>query len=185
LVQKNTIHSKETFLTYWNKHYPETPPINYFFKHRLQERWLRIHSLPYAKRYADTDEEWDILLHRQNTVLTDLIEDGAVIKIVVNFTEITNPLFNEFNFINIGVFVDREAETVFQSFLFETEWQINTLNLMLKMIAQDEMRAYIIAKDCLIAPYDGGMDLIFKDAHTRDLYKKQYQPWLSAREDGL
>jgi hypothetical protein len=181
----NNIHSKESFLSYWNKLYPETPPINYFFKERLKKRWLRIHSLPESKRYAETKEEWDILLLRQNTIISDLIENEAPINVVVNFIEIDNYLFKSFDFINIGVYTDMERETVFQSFLFETTWQAYTLDSLLKMIAQDEMRAFIIAKDSLIAPYDGGVDLIFKDGYTKGVYKEKYKTWLSKREDGL
>jgi hypothetical protein len=179
------IHSKESFLVYWNELYPETPPINYFFKERLQKRWLRIHSLPESKRYAGTKEEWDILLHRQNTIISDLIGEDAAIKVVINFIEIDNYLFKSFDFVNIGVFKDMERETVFQSFLFETTWQKNTLNPLLIMIAEDEMRAFIIAEDCLIAPYDGGMDIVFKDGYTKGLYKEKYKAWLSKRQDGL
>jgi hypothetical protein len=181
----DNIHSKESFLAYWNNLYPETPPINYFFKERLKKRWLRIHSLPESKRYAESKEEWDVLLQRQNNVISNLIDEQELIKVVINFIEIDNCLFKSFDFINIGVFKDMERETVFQSFLFETIWQANSLNPLLIMIAQDEMRAFIIAKDCLIAPYDGGMDLIFKDGYTKGLYKEKYKAWLSKREDGL
>jgi hypothetical protein len=185
MEESATIHSKKSFLEYWNSLYPETPPINYFFKERLKKRWLRIHSLPQSKRYADTKEEWDILFHRQNTVIADLVGEDAAIKVVVNFIEIDNYLFKSFNFINIGVFTDMERETVFQSFLFEITWQENTLNPMLIMIAQEEMRAFIIGDNCLIAPYDGGMDVVFKDGYTKGLFKEKYKDWLSVREDGL
>jgi hypothetical protein len=53
------------------------------------------------------------------------------------------------------------------------------------MIAQEEMRAFIIGDDCLIAPYDGGVDLILKDGYTKGLLKEKYKNWLSARKDGL
>jgi hypothetical protein len=185
MTEDVTILSQESFLAWWNQLYPETPPINYFFKQQLKSRWLRIHSLPGSKRYATTKEEWDILLHRQNTVISDLIAENTAIKIVVNYIAIDNYLFKAFNFINIGVFKDEKAETVFQSFLFETTWQANTLNPMLIMIAEDEMRAFIIGNDCLIAPYDGGMDIIFKDGYTKGLFKEKYKHWLSEREDGL
>lgn len=124
-------------------------------------------------------------MHRQNTIISDLVGEDVAIKVVVNFIEIDNYLFKSFNFINIGVFTDMERETVFQSFLFETNWSTNTLNPLLIMIAQEEVRAFIIAEDCLVAPYDGGMDLVFKDGYTKGLYKEKYKAWLSTREDGL
>jgi hypothetical protein len=151
----------------------------------LNRRWLRIHSLPESKRYAQTNEESDALLHRQNSVIDDLIEQKAEINVVINFIEIDSFLFRMFNFTNIGVVVDNKAETVFQSFIFETTWETNGLNPLLLEIADDILRAFIIGENCLIAPYDGGMDLIFKDTTTRDFYKLKYKNWLSAREDGL
>jgi hypothetical protein len=39
--------------------------------------------------------------------------------------------------------------------------------------------------DTLIAPYDGGVDLILKDKEIRDQYKSKYRNWLSKRDDGL
>jgi hypothetical protein len=177
--------TKEEFEKFWAENYPETQPINYLFKHNLKSRWLRIHSLPESKRYAQTKEESDALLHRQNSIIDDLIDQNAEINVVVNFIEIDSFLFRMFNFTNIGVFVDKDRETVFQSFIFETTWETNGLNPMLIEIADDNLRAFIIGENCLIAPYDGGMDLIFKDKPTKSFYQRKYKNWLSAREDGM
>jgi hypothetical protein len=177
--------TKEEFEKFWAENYPETQPINYLFKHNLNCRWLRIHSLPESKRYAQTKEESDTLLNRQNSIIDDLIEQNAEVSVVVNFIEIDSFLFRMFNFTNIGVFVDNDSEAVFQSFIFETTWETNGLNPMLIEIADDNLRAFIIGEDCLIAPYDGGMDLIFKDEPTKYFYQRKYKKWLSEREDGL
>jgi hypothetical protein len=177
--------TKEEFQQLWAENYPETLPINYLFKHNLHHRWLRIHSLPESKRYAQTKEESDALLNRQNTVIDDLIQQNSEINVVVNFIDIDSFLFRMFNFTNIGVFVDDKTEAVFQSFIFETTWETNSLNPMLIEIADDNLRAFIIGEDCLISPYDGGMDLIFKDEPTKYVYKRKYKSWLSEREDGL
>jgi hypothetical protein len=177
--------TKEEFEKFWAENYSETPPINYLFKHNLKRRWLRIHSMPESKRYAQTKEESDALLNRQNSIIDDLIPQNSEIKVVVNFIEIDSFLFRMFNFTNIGVFVDDKAEAVFQTFIFETTWETNGLNPMLIEIADDNLRAFIIGEDCLIAPYDGGMDLIFRDETTKYFYKRKYKNWLSEREDGL
>jgi hypothetical protein len=177
--------SQQRFLTYWNALYPETPPIHQFFKHRLSNRWARIHSLPEAKRYPDTKAEWEELERRQNAVIDSLIPQGAQIRIVINFIEIDNHLFKAFNLENIGVFVDQDGETVYQSFQFFTTWESHSLNPFLNMIAGEQLRAFIIGPDCLIAPYDGGMDLILKDAHTCWAFKRKFENWLSSRLDGL
>jgi hypothetical protein len=177
--------SQLLFLAYWNSLYPETPPIHHFFKHRLTDRWARIHSLPDAKRYADTKAEWEELEQRQNAVIDSLVPQGTEIRIVINFIEIDNYLFKAFNLENIGVFVDQEGETVYQSFQFFTTWESHSFNPLLNMIAGEQMRAFIIGPDCLIAPYDGGMDVILKDPHTCWAFKRQFKNWLSSRPDGL
>jgi hypothetical protein len=37
----------------------------------------------------------------------------------------------------------------------------------------------------IIAPYDGGVDIIFGDKHPLSIFKEKYKNWLSKREDGL
>ncbi len=176
---------RKDFQQFWAKNYSETPPINYLLKHNLKSRWLRIHSLPESKRYAETEEEWSILLERQNTIIDDLIGQNSVINIVVNYIETDSFLFKMFGFTNIGVFKDEKNDAVFQSFIFETVWQTNGLNSMLRQVADENLRAFIIGEDCLIAPYDGGVDMILKDSATRNFYQNKYKNWLSKREDGM
>jgi hypothetical protein len=177
--------SRARFLTRWNAFYPETPPINYLFKRLLPTRWARIHSLPEAKRYPETNDEWRELERRQNAVIDHLVLQMTNVRIVINAIEIDSYLFKAFDKENIGVFVDEAGEAVFQSFMFETTWESHTLNPLLAMIAGDQMRAFIMAPDCLIAPYDGGMDIILKDPHTCWEFKRQFKAWLSNRADGL
>jgi hypothetical protein len=173
------------FMAFWNRAYPETPPINYLFKQRMPDRWARIHSLPQSKRYAKTPEESAILLQRQNAVFDHLIPHRAPIRVVVNSIRDGNPLFSKFTLEDIGVFRDMDAGTVFQSFQFEMDWETHGLDDMLRMIADDEVRAFVIASECLVAPYDGGVDVILKNQGTRDAFKRRFASWLSPRADGL
>jgi hypothetical protein len=185
ITPDSTQLAKAKFLSEWEKIYPESPPISQFFKFRLPNRWGRIHSLPESKRYPDTKPEWDVLLDRQNRVIDSLIPQQATIRIVINYIAIDCYLFKSFDLENIGVFVDEEGEAVYQLFTFQTTWEHATLNPLLVLIAQEDLRAFIIAPDCLIAPYDGGMDVILKDAHTCWEFKRTFKDWLSKRSDGL
>lgn len=180
-----TAQAKRRFLAFWNALYPETPPVGHMFKHHLSARWARIHTLPNSKRYAENEAERRIVALRQRGVIDHLVRRGTAIRIVVNFIEIDNPLFAAFAFENIGVIVDRPLETVFQSFQLEARWPHDGVMAMLAMIAEDTMRAFLIAPDCLIAPYDGGMDVILKDADARAAFRQHFGAWLSARPDGL
>lgn len=177
--------NKEEFSAFWSKKYNKMLPINYLFNETLGDYWFRIHSLPKSKRYAESDEEYGIIFHRQNSIIDDLIPQNVAIKIVINFIEIANSLFSRYDFCDIGVFVDNDRETVFQSFLIETKWQTNAHNDLLKDIADDNIRAFIIYDQYLISPYDGGMDVYLNNTQTRDFYKNKYKKWLSKRADGL
>jgi hypothetical protein len=176
--------NKLEFDLFWQKKYPGTLPINNLFGLTLKNRWIRIHSLPESKRYAETEAEYSIIFERQNTIISDLIAYNEKIKVVINYIAIDSPFFAKYDLSNIGVFVDNEGETVYQSFIFEIKWQQNIINDVLKEIADDQLRAYIIGKNCLISPYDGGVDIYLKDKATRDLYKNKYKDWLSQRDDG-
>lgn len=133
-------------------------PISHFFKARLPARWACIHSLHVAKHYPTTTAEWDVLPARQNRVTDSLLAPGSTIRIVVNSIKIDCYLFTAFGLENIDVFVDDAGETDFQSFQFETIWEDDTLNPLLMMITEDEMRAFVIGPAHLIsvqAPVQG------------------------------
>jgi hypothetical protein len=192
--------TKDEFEKFWAENYPETLPINYLFKHNLKSRWLRIHSLPESKRYADSENEWTILLERQNTVLNDLIAENSAIILVTGsygFEEETSETlllkelgeldFTSLNRINQHEHLkDSYSEgTFFTPYFAVTVYAKHKFDAILKKIADDEIRLFFIGEDCLIAPYDGGMDLIFKDESTTEFYRSKYKIWLSEREDGL
>ncbi|MBO0593988.1 hypothetical protein I2486_21520 [Cellulophaga sp. E16_2] len=66
-------------------------------------------------------------------------------------------------------------------------WKRNSQNDLLKNIADDEFRAMFVCpkRNCIVAPYDGGMDIIVDSQKKRDELKAKYKDWLSEREDGM
>ncbi len=195
--------TKEEFQQFWAENYPETLPINYLFKRNLKSRWLRIHSLPESKRYAENVEDWSILLERQNTVFNDLIVENSKICLVTGvygfdvkavlpdfLTEIAcldNLNFVPLESINLHELSNDWADegTFYTPYFAEDIYISHKFDSLLKRIADDELRVFFVGQDCLIAPYDGGVDIIFKDSTTKDFYKSRYKTWLSTREDGL
>jgi hypothetical protein len=205
--------TKQQFQKFWAKNFPEIPPINHLFKHTLKHRWLRIHSLPDAKRYAETDEEWAILLERQNTVFADLMPQNAKICIVSGiysneekvfektvFDEL--PYFKTLNFKELDALdmhklsKDWYDEGIkFTPCFAEETYAPNQFDCILKSIANDEWRLFFIdpKSATIIAPYDGGIDIIFNEKtplpkKNRDsvrIFRKKYENWVSKREDGL
>jgi len=83
--------------------------------------------------------------------------------------------------------VEYEDEMFFDIYVKIEKWKNGSRNEILKAIADDEIRAMFVSqsKNCIIAPYDGGVDLILKTKLERDRLKHKYKDWLSEREDGL
>jgi hypothetical protein len=193
------------FQTYWTENFAETPPINHLFKHLLKERWLRIHSLPEAKRYADTAEEWAELLARQHTLFHDLMPGNQPFYLLLGlYTQGENvfdkSIFEDYDFFKTLTFnelakVDLYKMTgdwydegmFYTPYFAEVNNQPSDFDTILKAIANDEIRVFFLntEQNCIIAPYDGGVDLILKDEKTRLFYSKKYENWLSERADGL
>src|SRR5947209_5146416 len=56
----------------WRERWPNSRPIAHELKTSEHNRWVRFHSLPDSKRYADTEAEYQEILHRHATVLREL-----------------------------------------------------------------------------------------------------------------
>ncbi|WP_299823921.1 hypothetical protein [uncultured Pontibacter sp.] len=191
---------EKDFIDYWNKEYPEAHPINHELKWIYQDRWFRIHSLPESKRYADSEDEYKIILDRQRKLFEDLIGEGEEIAISFglytdditneNYKELTD--FSEFQkVLTIDLHKERPEEyedvMYFDIFVKTEIWKKDSRNEILKAIADDEIRAMFVcpARKCIIAPYDGGVDVIVDSKEKRDRLKTKYKSWLSGREDGM
>jgi hypothetical protein len=72
----------EQFEIFWSSTYNDTIPIFHYFRYDFYDRWFRIHSLPESKNYAENETDWNILLDRQNKIITDIIGENSKIIIV-------------------------------------------------------------------------------------------------------
>lgn len=192
--------TESEFIDYWNKEYPESFPINHELKWIYPDRWFRIHSLPESKRYAESADEYKIILDRQNQLINDLIGEESEIAISFglytnditndNYKELTD--FGEFlKVLTIDLHKERpeeyEDEMYFDIYVKTENWKNGNRDEILKAIADDEIRAMFVnpSKKCVIAPYDGGVDVIVDSTENRDRLKAKYKNWLSDREDGM
>jgi hypothetical protein len=185
---------KENIESYWKLTFTECPPINYLLKVYYTERWLRIHSLPDSKRYAATNAEWEILFHTQNCILEDVFEENETLYLftgIYSNTEITfaensfsdNQSLKAYDFIPLKI-IDLyamskdycEENTFFTPHFVPILFKKNNYNELLKAIANDETRAFFLnpKTNTIVAPYDGGLDIIYKDTQIRDFYKNKY-----------
>lgn len=193
----------------WVSRYALTPPISYLLRCAYPDRWFRIHSLPESERYPRNDSEWRILLDRQNTLISDLLGADFNILLVTGdydfspdaksgWTFSPGSSIRHLSFIALQPVPLETLNTesipdeyrpgdIYRPVFSELHWQTSAWDSLLIELANDEFSAFFISvpNELIIAPYDGGVDIILKDKLTRDTYKAKYKDWLSAREDGL
>lgn len=192
--------TESEFIDYWNQEYPEALPIGHELKCIYPERWFRIHSLPESKRYAESADDFKIILNRQNQLIEDLI--GGESDIAISFGLYTNDYrndsykeladFEEFRkVLTINLHKERpeeyEDEMSCDLFVKIERWERGRRNEMLKAIAEDKIRAMFFSpsKKCVVMPYDGGVDAIVDSTALRDQLKAKYKDWLPDRKDGM
>jgi hypothetical protein len=190
------------FNAFWRTTYPETGPISYRFRHVYPDRWFRIHSLLAMQRYATTEAEWVILLNRQNYLLTDLLGTNAEVLLVTGDYEFDNIIlpeaatsalsglpFTPVERLDLHQLLPEEHKPgeYYQPSFSEQVWQSKRFNPLLRDIANCQTTVFFVSQRnaCLVAPYDGGVDVVLKDEATRDYYKQLYRAWLSPSPNGL
>ncbi len=196
--------TKQEFQKYWTLNYLDNIPLSHLLRQEYSDRWFRIHSLPESKRYAENDKEFEIILNRQNEIITDIfgletnillvtgeynwgdnkaihITDEQEIYKTYSFTRLDNIDLYKFNS------EDYDEFDIYRPAFTETTWSLNKHDKILLEIAEDKTRAFFMSfeKNVIVAPYDGGVDFILKDNLSKEFYKNKYIHWLSEREDGL
>jgi len=167
---------------WWSEHFPDSPPVGFMLRQIYLERWLRIHSLPESKRYAETEDEYAELLLRHNIVATEALGEGSECYLIQGFWVEPNSGQDGWIVTILGEEQDLRFEVI------ETIWSRNQHNALLREVADWKTANVVFAsRDSwrIYAPYDGGADLIFCNGQERNERKQKYQAWLSAYPEGL
>jgi hypothetical protein len=179
---------------FWQTIYPLCPPINHLFKIFYTDRWLRIHSQPDSKRYAETDDEWETLLNTQNNILDDVFNDNEKFYLftgslssntfnIVEGSEIKHQCLQNFKFSAMelvdlhAVTKEYYAEDIFYTPVFTAlQYTSKGYNNILKSIANDELRVFFLnpKTKTIFAPYNGGVDIIYANTEIKNEYKLKY-----------
>ena len=189
---------------WWNSFYGSATPVSYILREEIPDRWLRIHSLPESKRYADTPSEYSLLLARQNEVAKEVLGSQSECVLfsgqIVESPESKNRLlnFSEFASINFELFktieryepqIDPEFGPDFINIWWASiVWEPKKFDDIIKLVANDEVRHILFASLLTgesYAPYDGGADLFCSSIERRNELKQQYRQWLSEHPQGL
>jgi hypothetical protein len=196
--------TKAEFDTRWREMFPEAQLTPHELRTTYPERWFRIHSLPEAKRYPEDEAEWESLLARQNETITEMIGHGEPFVLVAgdNYWEglcdlhSTDSLdaYQPYAFTRLDpielIRIDPsyyDPGDYYRPAFAEAVWIPRRHDLLLRELAMDEARAIFVSfgRNRIVAPYDGGLDLILPDTATRDAYRQRFREYLPPNPYGL
>lgn len=186
----------------WQERFPNCEPIAHEMKFTFRERWVRFHSLPESKRYPEDEGEYEILLHRHNTVLAELLgTDRAVVLLTTGYSRAPQPIrsYTQLETIDPGakpwrtVALHRDSQELtdpnyWHVFASDWEWQPGLFDALIRLVADDTIaNVSIVHPECrwLLHPYDGGMDVVAETTAMRRRFRAAHKDWLSSRADGM
>jgi hypothetical protein len=199
------------FDAYWRATYPEAVTLGHLLRTSYPRRWLRLYSLPEGQRFPADTADWRELLRRHLAVFADLVGEPAELFLVTgeyDFADSPRPGTGSFAAdgalqglpftllppvalhtlpLNPHAPDEYQVGDVYRPVCTRLRWTAATGEGLLRAIAEERIRAFFVSVDygCLLAPYAGGLDLIFPGEAARNYFRDQYRPWVSPRADGL
>jgi len=201
--------TQKCFQDFWKSKYGEIPPLSHILREFFTNKWFRIHSLPDSKRYAENDVEMQIILNRQNILISDLFGSHKAYLLLfytiskkpesARINQISNVIMLNNIRLDIALPEYYDYECYFVSGFVNKIWEATSIDTCLEKIANYEMITSFDACECyfshiliidisrnrIIAPYDGGVDIFLNTQCERDFFKSKYKDWLSTHECGL
>ncbi|MEU0094515.1 hypothetical protein [Kribbella sp. NPDC006257] len=182
----------------WIDRLPGSRPVCYTLRGSQSDRWVRFHSLPESKRYADGLAEYRELFHRQTTVLDELLAltDGEELLVITSSwsdseqriergEEIAAAVPEASPWISVAPHDDNESWS--HLFVSRLDRRSPRLIKVLRLVA-DFATGNVLISDpqltWLFAPYDGGVDVIAPTPQDRDALRARHQEWLSKHPGG-
>lgn len=177
----------------WQQNWPDVEPIGHLLRAAYPDRWVRFHSLPGSKRYAESPAEYAEILSRHRQVLGELQgglvpqrliaigEDFAARDLATGWSRRSLPRPWPWRMV-----VEAEGEP--PSYLWVNNGlSDDELDTLLIAVADDRSRVILSTADVswLYHPYDGGADIIAPDAVVRDALRERHSDWLSTHPSGL
>jgi hypothetical protein len=186
--------SARDFVSTWRRWFPTEPPIGHVLREACHDRWFRIHSLPNARRYPETEPEFAELLRRHKAVATELLGEGRRCFLAVrddpgereSWTPACLALpFSSAMDVPANELTGEDACVIQVS---EGVWTLGAYEPIVRDIAEDRgPRVLWLAPETggVYAPYDGGADFILPDRAQRDALAVRYRDWAGTGPGGL
>jgi hypothetical protein len=180
----------------WISSFPNCEPVAHHLPLAFPERWVRFHSLPGSKRYADCEEEYATIINRHNEVLGQLARPGEQVALLTTgWSGTAEPVRFQPELLELDP-TARAWRTVamheqpdnfprpsyWHIFVSSYLWSPGSFDSLVRLVADDVLgNVMIVATNCrwLLHPYDGGMDVIAESSVERNRLAAFRPEWLA------
>ena len=172
-----------------------SPPLGYELRCDFIQNWTRFHALPNSKRYAGTNDERKNILTRANALAEECFgKKKSVLLITQDWGEFdlaTNDLVREEQMVNVLAWFDEKEEPEDQNTIEfwakKVDWKHTLFDRYFLGVAAEEYKLVFFdpSTSTVLAPYDGGFDIISFQAELLTLLETKYDDWMSVRPDKL
>lgn len=199
-----SVEDVEAFDSEWRSRRPNDRPIGTELRCSASSTWVRFHSLPGSKRYADNQAEYDELHSRHHTLISEL---SAIAGTSVNDLRAVTPSFSgsprpvdRHDALAAAMpsaaywktlpqdLSDPEDPCWIHLHLAKTSLHANDLRELLLLVADFGTGEVVLCPptlEWLYHPYDGGCDVIAPDRAAVELLRTRHADWLSSDPSGL
>ena len=177
-------------------------PIGYLLRRDGATHWLRFHSLPASKKYAETPDEWQILLSRQNELAKIVLGEEPCWLVqshwvtpscTIDIADANDPFraTRELGLLFAFQFKDPqegEEDKLWNVHALLSEWSAGKFDAVLRDIAEYRAGPTLwmsSTSGAIFAPYDGGVDLFLSSESTVAALVSAHPDWLSSHPAGL
>lgn len=183
----------------WSELWPDSEPAGHLFKWQYPERWIRFHTLPEGKRYADTPAEYEVILGRHLTALGELVAPDEVSELLLiaeewgrygyagGWTQNTTVEWWPWR-----TYTDPEEDEdgLPPNTTYFWVGGVATMDELASLLrgAADDQAEFIVAPqtlDWIYVPYDGGADVLHTDLSRRDAFESAHADWRESCVDGF
>ena len=176
--------NKRQFWTEWARFYAGLWPAGWMLRTSGQLPWTRFHALPESKRYADTPDEYQIVLERAYELADQVLQEGAPCWLVTATYE-----DGEIGALDSdSFFADEDGDEGWLFSATEVTWERGSVDAILAEIAQDRAGPTLwFSRETgkIFAPYDGGFDIFLRSPEEVEEMKTKYGEWRSSHPEGL
>ncbi len=178
----------------WDRNWSRADPLGYELRIAYDSQWVRFHSLPDSKRYAETRAEYDEILRRHRIVLDELLggAESTGLQVIAADWSWSDVAAGWSKRLLPGAWPWHTSEpdddgTGQHFFWASTGLSDLQIDALLLAAADDRCRFLIGAPDLewLYCPYDGGADVLLSSATERDAIRARHHDWLSSHPGGL